>query len=87
MSYGVPIPTLAQRLIRMGPPDYGYHLERLPDGAIDAGLAWMRDWHDIDGRHPWQGESDASRRRAIHHWGFLRWLCRVEWQQRGGRDV
>jgi hypothetical protein len=83
----MPISNLAQRLIRMGPPDLGFHLDRAPILSVDDGLYWMRDWHDRDGRHTWQGQSDETRRHAIHHWRFIRWLYRDEWRKRGGVDA
>ncbi len=87
MSYGVPIPTLAQRLIRMGPPALNYHLERVQIASVDGGLRWMREWSGPDGVRTWVQASDAARRRAIRYWRFLRHLHRSEWQQRGGIDV
>lgn len=89
--------SLAQRLIGMGPPDYGYHLERVPidrdytaDHAplsVDASLTWTRDWHDEAGRYTWQAATDAERRRAVRFWLFLRWRHAADWRQRGGVDA
>lgn len=81
------INDLAGRLIRMGPPAYGYHVGRAAVASVDDGLRWMREWHDGAGAYTWMGASDAQRRRAVKHWLFLRHAHRAEWRKRGGVEA
>ena len=83
----IEINALAQRLIRMGPPDYGWHLERVPVSTVDEALAWQREWYGADGVSHWMGVSDAERRRAVKWWLAIRHWHAAEWRQRGGLDA
>lgn len=69
--------SLAQRLIRMGPPDYGFHMERPDIASIDDALAWLHD-------QPWGIDTDAERRQFVKRLLWLRWLHSADWQKRGG---
>ena len=69
----------AMRLIRMGPPDYGYHLERVSVASVDDALTWLHD-------QTWCLKTDRERRHFVKGLMWLRWLYSVEWQARGGMD-
>ena len=82
----MPISPLVHRLISMGPPDPGYHLERSLSRTVEETTAWMGFWHGENGACIWLSVAPDRRDETAKHWLFLRHVHATDWRQRGGLD-